>query len=428
MKADPGPFALRWLAVAAVAAVATVCLWHAGAGAGAGSRSVSLLGWDVRHPGPVQRKLQREMRTEIAKGGPASPADKSIVAGLVHQVDSLQATDRPGARGARGRSEQLAGTASKVEAVLKRKAQARRGTVALTEGGADDEAYWLLAKDKEGLPVLVIIFLVFGFVCMTVGAIFSLVMAVQYDGDADLRPMGPVYYYIIFFVASVSALVYYSMWSETGVMHVHDGDTERIVFPARYLDWAVTTPLMLVGLGLLGNAALPAILGMVGCDLIMIGCLYTAAIYAPVHKYFWFGVAVVFFLVLVFLMFQELSKADYGGRVSEYDADTLRWLTYILVFSWALFPIFWLVGQAGTSEAALDVEVAGIVLADMIAKIAFLLLLVFRLPAEGAAYYPSSRARETLRPSDDAFGGYGTGGTTSGPAGGQGYMTSSAYV
>ena len=48
-------------------------------------------------------------------------------------------------------------------------------------------------------------------------------------------------------------------------------------------------------------------------DLIMIGCLYTAALYAPVHKFFWFGVAVIFFLVLVFLMFQELSKADYGG-------------------------------------------------------------------------------------------------------------------
>ena len=48
-------------------------------------------------------------------------------------------------------------------------------------------------------------------------------------------------------------------------------------------------------------------------DLILIGCLYTAALYAPIHKFFWFGVAVIFFLVLVFLMFQELSKADYGG-------------------------------------------------------------------------------------------------------------------
>ena len=103
--------------------------------------------------------------------------------------------------------------------------------------------------------------------------------------------MGPVYYYLIFFVASVSALSYYSMWSETVVLHVHDGEVVRIVFPARYLDWAVTSPLMLVGVGLLGNAALPAILGMVGSDLIMIGCLYTAAMYAPAHKYFWFGVS-----------------------------------------------------------------------------------------------------------------------------------------
>jgi hypothetical protein len=175
-------------------------------------------------------------------------------------------------------------------------------------------------------------------------------------------------------------------------------------------------------------------------------------------------VAVVFFIVLVFLMFQELSKADYGGRVREYDADTLRWLTYILVISWAIFPIMWLVrvcacmcarvficntlqrdlgtreahtskndkacavasnlqrctpctqglvlatllptsgstrgrdglplyllmlvarscpqvGQTGTSGAAFDVEVAGTAVADVVAKLAFLLLLVLRLPA-----------------------------------------------
>ena len=41
----------------------------------------------------------------------------------------------------------------------------------------------------------------------------------------------------------------------------------------------------------------------------MIGCLYTTSLYVFVHKYFWFGVTVVFFLVLVFLMLQELSKA-----------------------------------------------------------------------------------------------------------------------
>ena len=199
------------------------------------------------------------------------------------------------------RQQQLA--LSKIDRAAATKARAKRGRgvveAALSEGGGDGEEGWLQAKDKEGLPVLVIIFLVLGFVCMTVGAIFALVMAVSYDGDKDLRSTGPVYYYIIFFVASVSALVYYSMWSETGVMHVADGDVVRIVFPARYLDWAVTSPLMLVGLGLLGNASLPSILGMVGCDLVMIGCLYTSSIYAPVHKYFWFGVAVVFFFVLV---------------------------------------------------------------------------------------------------------------------------------
>jgi hypothetical protein len=76
------------LAAAGVFALATVGVWHTQS-----SGSTALLGWDSHHLVPEQRKLQREMRKEIAKGGKANPADKSMIEGLERKVESLKVID-----------------------------------------------------------------------------------------------------------------------------------------------------------------------------------------------------------------------------------------------------------------------------------------------------------------------------------------------
>jgi len=250
---------------------------------------------------------------------------------------------------------------------------------------------WLLTRDNEGIPMLALIFLVFGFIVMSIAAVFTLVLAVRYDGEIDQRPMGPIYYYIMFFVASISALVYYSMWSETSVVHIKEDGQNHILFPARYFDWAVTSPLMLIALSLLGDAPLPAIVGIVGCDILNVSCLFFGAFYGYEHKFFWWATGLIFFAVLLFMLFQELSKASELGRVSQYDADTLRWLTYIFAACWAVFPVVWLVGQTGTSTTSFNVEIAFEVLADVVVKLSFILILIVRLPADGASQYSIKR-------------------------------------
>eukprot|EP00961_Rhodomonas_salina_P142089 1913393-Rhodomonas_salina.1 len=100
----------------------------------------------------------------------------------------------------------------------------------------------------------------------------------MYGTDILCDAFRPMFYYIVFFVSAISAMTYYrcccfpsradaprlldadlgvcrlcySMWTETAVLHIVEEDGERIVFPARYLDWLITTPLMLAAVSLFG--------------------------------------------------------------------------------------------------------------------------------------------------------------------------------
>nr|AHH02103.1 protein 110 [synthetic construct] len=231
---------------------------------------------------------------------------------------------------------------------------------------------------------------VFGFVVMVVAAVFFLVMALRYDGEADTRRHGPMFFYLVFFVTSISAMTYYSMWTETSVLHVEqEGDDEdkRTIFPARYIDWIVTTPLMLATVSLLGNAPTSSLVAMIGSDLLFFSSLYIGAVQTAGHKWFWWGVGVFFFIMLVYFMLVELSKVD-TGRVKEYDADTLRMLTYFFIICWAFFPLLWLFGQEGTAASSLPVQAAFTTLADLTAKIAFGLIVVFRSQPDYTEYVP----------------------------------------
>lgn len=74
----------------------------------------------------------------------------------------------------------------------------------------------------------------------------------------------------------------------------------------------------------------------------------------------------LFFLVLVYMLVAELSKATGEGRVSEYDGETLRGLTYLTVGVWSVYPIVWMLGQEGTGFASLNAEQTSLTLADLL--------------------------------------------------------------
>lgn len=81
-----------------------------------------------------------------------------------------------------------------------------------------------------------------------------------------------------FFVASISIFTYFSMWTEKGILRVAQEDEDRILFPAWYLDWAITLPTLVGAIGLVGNWAGSSIVASIGSAVMMLGLLWFGAV------------------------------------------------------------------------------------------------------------------------------------------------------
>lgn len=88
-------------------------------------------------------------------------------------------------------------------------------------------------------------------------------------------------------------------------------------------------------------------------------------------------------LFFIIIMYQLVV---FFGRVKEDSADiadSFRTLLAILIISWCVYPIMWVIGSEGLGAVSIDLEVGIITLTDLIAKIGFGLYLLFAvMPSE----------------------------------------------
>jgi bacteriorhodopsin len=131
----------------------------------------------------------------------------------------------------------------------------------------------------------------------------------------------------------------------------------ELVYWARYLDWVVTTPLLLLGLVTVG---LKAISGALSLD--------------DNHKYVWFAISCGFFLAVLILVWGPVraSAAAQGAGV----ASLYNKLLGILTVLWFIYPILWILGTEGTGTISLNTEVIVFTIIDLSAKVGFGILLV----------------------------------------------------
>ncbi len=160
----------------------------------------------------------------------------------------------------------------------------------------------------------------------------------------------------------------------------------RLVYFARYIDWVITTPLLLIGLLGVGLAAVNQageavrertglVAGVIGADILMIVTgLFGALALDSTHKYVWFAVSCVFFLGVLYVVWGPVrasAKAQGGEIAALYDK-----LLYILTVLWFIYPILWLLGTEGTEAISLNAEVTVFAIIDLLAKVGFGLVLV----------------------------------------------------
>lgn len=182
-----------------------------------------------------------------------------------------------------------------------------------------------------------------------------------------------------FFVCAIAACAYLAMATGTGTWMV-DGEP---VFYARYVDWLVTTPLLLLGLLTVGLAPLTGggeaargrngLIGWVlGADVLMIATGLVASLrHDQGDRWLWYAISCVFFLLVLWALFGPVRQQLDTAMTPLYTR-----LLGILTVLWFIYPILWVLGTEGTGTLSLTGEIGVFAVIDVLAKVGFGIVLV----------------------------------------------------
>ncbi len=215
-----------------------------------------------------------------------------------------------------------------------------------------------------------------GFAGMALGAVAIFLSGQRLRAEDRHHPVASL------FVCLIAAASYFAMANGQGVVQT-DG---RTVFYARYVDWAFTTPLLLLGLLMVALPPLvrggddsrdrtALIAGTLGADVLMIVTGVVAALTRDdTVKYVWFVISCGFFVAVLALVLGPVRAAatTQGGGISA----LFKTLVTTLSALWFIYPVLWLLGTEGTGTIGQTTEVFVFAVIDLTAKVGFGLLLV----------------------------------------------------
>jgi bacteriorhodopsin len=198
-------------------------------------------------------------------------------------------------------------------------------------------------------------------------------------GETDERRQE--FYIVTIFITAIAFVNYLAMALGFGLTIIDIGGEELPIYWARYTDWFFTTPLLLLDLGLLAGANRNQLASLVGLDMLMIGTGAIATLSAGAgvlsvgaRRLVWWGVSTGFLLVLLYMLYGTLDdKVDQLGPDVRSTFSTLRTL---IVVVWLVYPVWWLVGTEGLNVVGINIETAGFMVLDLVAKVGFGIILL----------------------------------------------------
>lgn len=206
-------------------------------------------------------------------------------------------------------------------------------------------------------------------------------------------PEGSRHFFIIMAVITGVAAFFYLTMSTGATSSLVEG---RIFYWGRYLDWVITTPLLLLILALLALASwrdnVGLISGLIAIDVFMVLTgLQAGSSLTAFGKGFWFVVSTLALVVLLYLIYTRLF-AEAAGRPRAVQS-VFRTLALLTIVVWPCYPVVWLLGSAGFGAATSTVEVFLILILDLLSKIGFGYLLLTNRQALGEAAGPVRTGR-----------------------------------
>ncbi|WP_435094898.1 bacteriorhodopsin [Halorubrum sp. N11] len=179
-----------------------------------------------------------------------------------------------------------------------------------------------------------------------------------------------VYYATLAGVTGVAALAYLAMALEFSTVATPGGDLPV----ARYIDWLITTPLLLLYLGLLARPSRRLLGGLVAIDVVVIAGGITAVVTVGVVSWVAFGVAMAAYVALIYGLLVSLprSASAEADRVRAV-FGTLRNITVVL---WTLYPVVWLLAPTGFGLLTPATEMLVFIYLDIVSKVGFVVVAV----------------------------------------------------
>ncbi|KAF2192319.1 family A G protein-coupled receptor-like protein [Zopfia rhizophila CBS 207.26] len=229
-----------------------------------------------------------------------------------------------------------------------------------------------------------------------------------------------LYHVITTLITIIAAISYFAMATGHGVSynhvrtrhsHHHVPDTYhdiyRQVFWARYVDWSLTTPLILLDLSILAGLNGAHILMAIVADVIMFltGLFAAFGSEGTPQKWGWYAIACIAYLVVIWHLAVN-GRAQAQARSPKVGQFFFA-ITGFTIIVWTAYPIIW--GIAGGSrKMSVDGEIIAYAVLDILAKPVFgawLLIAHAKIPeinTELGGFWSNGLSREgTLRLTDD---------------------------
>lgn len=175
-------------------------------------------------------------------------------------------------------------------------------------------------------------------------------------------------------VPFIAATAYLAM--AFGIGTLVRGDA-TLVYTARYLDWSVTTPILLAGLVMTAfhdrreeGAKGGFLTAIIVLDVLMIVTgLVSALAETAVIKWIWYLWSCAAFLGVLYLLWGPLRAiaASGGSALGQAYGKNVAFLTVV----WFLYPIVFLVGPEGLKIVSDGTSVLAILVMDIVAKVIY---------------------------------------------------------
>jgi bacteriorhodopsin len=206
-----------------------------------------------------------------------------------------------------------------------------------------------------------------GFIGLAVGSIIFVLKAF-----AMRRREGIEFPLQTFFITLWAAAMYLSMiWGDTILI---DFNGQKEIFVGRYVDWLVTTPLLLLELSIIAGLRSQVMLTAVGVDLLMIFTGIVATIEGVPNNYIWYIIGTGCFLVILTLLLTKFS--DSARRRNARINSLFQTLRNMLIILWMCYPIVSIIGPEGFRVIDIGLQTALYAILDLSAKVGFGLIVI----------------------------------------------------